>query len=201
MIEEEWRPVTGYEGLYSVSNFGRVKSESIVVTDRLGRSHRIIGQIKIPAENEWGYLWVTLTKDGMRKHHKVHRLVAQAFLQKDDGKEFVNHKDGNKTNNNVENLEWVTSKENQQHAFRTGLNSQKYKKRCIRSDGVVFDSLSKAANATGVSLSNVSRCCSGKRKTSMGTHLAIYNYVFWAGIPQRDFVNLRKYAPQKGVTK
>lgn len=168
MIEEEWRPVTGYEGLYSVSNFGRVKSESIVVTDRLGRSHRIIGQIKIPAENEWGYLWVTLTKDGMRKHHKVHRLVAQAFLQKDDGKEFVNHKDGNKTNNNVENLEWVTSKENQQHAFRTGLNSQKYKKRCIRSDGVVFDSLSKAANATGVSLSNVSRCCSGKRKTVNG---------------------------------
>lgn len=100
---EIYKDIEGYEGKYQITTWGRVYSVD---------SERFIK----PCENEKGYLRIDL-KDarGKRKHHKVHRLVANAFIPNYDNKPQVNHKDGNKANNSVTNLEWVTDKENKTH--------------------------------------------------------------------------------------
>ena len=96
-MEEEWRPVKGYEGLYEVSNMGRVKS--------LHASQEIILK---QGEYPNGYMGANLSKDGTANMKLVHRLVAIAFIQNPNNYEEVNHKDGNKKNNTVDNLEWCT---------------------------------------------------------------------------------------------
>lgn len=107
---EEWRDVVGYEGLYEVSNFGRVKSLQRDVAKIL-KSNPGIG----------GYLRVVLCKNEVKKNRFVHVLVAQAFIPNPEGKKQVNHRDGNKKNNHVDNLEWTTPAENIAHAFELGL--------------------------------------------------------------------------------
>ena len=107
---EIWRDVVGYEGLYQVSNLGRVKSFY------RGKVHLLKYQL-----DSQGYVIVTLCKDGKGRGCKVHILVAQAFISNPENKPFVNHIDGNKSNPHVSNLEWVTPSENMKHAFRIGL--------------------------------------------------------------------------------
>ena len=102
MDKELWLPVIDYEGIYEVSNYGRVR--------------RVGGGIMNGNINSYGYRVVKLTKNGKQKDKKVHRLVALAFIPTISGKDFVNHKDGDKLNNCVENLEWVTRGENNKHA-------------------------------------------------------------------------------------
>ena len=106
---EIWRDVVGYERLYHVSNFGRVKS-----------FHNGKTIIRKPALSN-GYLKVSLCKDGSIRTHKIHTLVARAFIPNPKDKPFVNHIDADKTNNCVRNLEWTTQTENMQHASRMGL--------------------------------------------------------------------------------
>lgn len=106
---EEWRDIEGYEGKYQVSNTGRVKS----LQYHRGNSERCL----IPKKGKNGYLYVVLSKENKVKTFKIHRLVATYFIQNKENKPYVNHKDGNKENNNVENLEWVTPLENNLHAF------------------------------------------------------------------------------------
>lgn len=108
---EIWRDIRGYEGLYQVSNFGRVKSF------HFGKE-----KLRKLVLNDKGYLLVGLNKAGKTKKFGVHILVATAFLPNLENKPEVNHRDGNKQNNHVSNLEWVTERENVQHAFRIGLN-------------------------------------------------------------------------------
>lgn len=108
---EEWRDIEGYEGLYQVSNLGRVKSLKPRYKNKIILKQEI---------NHFGYLQICLSNP--RKTHKVHRLVAQAFIPNPENKPQVNHIDGNKLNNKVENLEWNTAHENNLHACRTGLN-------------------------------------------------------------------------------
>lgn len=112
MAVEIWKPVVGFEGLYEVSNQGRVKS--------IPRK-RCKGNVLKPHIVK-GYEYVHLSKDGKAKYLKVHRLVADAFLPEIQGKSYVNHIDGNKTNNSVKNLEWCTASENLKHARENGLN-------------------------------------------------------------------------------
>lgn len=157
--EEHWFPVTGYEDDYEVSDQGRVR-----------RSDRIMSL----GMNRCGYMKLCLVKNGETKHFTVHRLVAISIL----GTPFkdglvVNHKDGNKTNNKAENLEWVTYKENTAHAIETGLFKQKgsghYKAKLseaqisdiktLRKSGMMLKEL---AAEFGVSMSTISSIDTGR---------------------------------------
>lgn len=104
-MEEIWKDIEGFEGLYQVSNLGRVKS---FYTNRILKC----------STHPQGYLTVTLCKDSTKYTKKIHRLVAQAFIPNPDNKPEVNHIDENKTNNNLSNLEWSTRKENVNHGTR-----------------------------------------------------------------------------------
>lgn len=118
-MEEMWRDIPGYEGYYQVSNLGRVKSLERMVKHG-GYEYRRKERIRSPFETA-GYLCVALNKDTIEKTYQIHQLVAIAFIPNPENKPIVNHIDGNKTNNCVDNLEWVTYKENAQHAIRIGL--------------------------------------------------------------------------------
>ena len=100
-MEEIWRDIDGYEGLYQVSNKGRVKSL------KYGKE-----RILRPGWKTGGYLFVILCKNGNQSKQRIHRLVAQAFIPNPNNKPQVNHLDENKKNNCVDNLEWATAKEN-----------------------------------------------------------------------------------------
>lgn len=106
MNKEEWRAVTGYEGLYEVSNLGNIIN---VKRNRLLRPGYV-----------YGYQSVSLSKHNIRCTKRLHRLIAKAFIPNPENKPAVNHIDGNKANNAVSNLEWVTDKENTHHAMSLG---------------------------------------------------------------------------------
>lgn len=111
-MEEVWKDINNYEGLYQISSYGKVRS-----LDRGNRKGRVL---KLNPTK--GYLGVFLSKYGNSNKFQVHRLVCQMFLENPENKCCVNHKDGDKSNNNVLNLEWVTHSENIKHAFDNGLN-------------------------------------------------------------------------------
>jgi hypothetical protein len=124
-MEEKWADITGYEGLYQVSNWGKVKSISRTIRRSNGRLHTVKEKYLKLFPDNCGYMVAYLNKSGKKHNFRVHRLVAKAFIPNLKNKPQVNHKDGNKTNNNVENLEWCTNGENQIHAFQNGLNHHK----------------------------------------------------------------------------
>jgi hypothetical protein len=113
MTNEIWMPVFGYEKLYEVSTLGRVK--------RLPSGLYSDGHIIKSKAARGGYLQVGLCKDNKVWNAKIHRLVALTFILTSDSNKQVNHIDGNKQNNNVDNLEWITAKENTHHAIKLGL--------------------------------------------------------------------------------
>lgn len=110
MKEEIWKPVAGFEGLYEVSNLGRVRSLTKFVRDSYFYNGRLYkGRILKTTKNDYtGYVSVMMMKDGKGTRRSVHRLVATAFLPNPDNLPVINHKDQNKTNNCVDNLEWCT---------------------------------------------------------------------------------------------
>lgn len=121
MLQEEWKDIDGYEGVYQISNYGRVKSLSRYVNNH--------GTLTKKKENylsyhfyESNYLHVNLSLDRKLKIHKVHRLVAAAFIPIVAGKLHINHKDCNSLNNHYSNLEWVTVQENNTHALINNLH-------------------------------------------------------------------------------
>lgn len=148
----EWRDVPGYEGLYQVSDDGRVKSL---------RRGKEMSQAVFPRT---GYMYVGLNRGGNQKTAVVHRLVAEAFIPKPEGKDYVNHIDGCKTNNTVSNLEWVTPKENIAHAIRTGLHNPSMSRTTPimalnKETGELtrYNSIAEAAAQLGVNKSEISR--------------------------------------------
>jgi hypothetical protein len=120
--EEMWKPVSGWEGLYEVSSYGRVKSLARMTSS----GNRSVPERILKHNVMKGYHCVTLQYDGRVKVYRVHRLVIGAFGESQPSEEYeVNHIDGDKSNNSIENLEWVTPKENTDHAFDTGLRPRK----------------------------------------------------------------------------
>lgn len=117
-MKEIWKDIEGYEGIYQVSNLGNVKSNNKILKGR---------------EKENNYLQVSLYKDGNKNTQYIHRLVAEAFIENPENKEFVNHKNFNKKDNSVNNLEWVTRKENFEHFHKSEkyLQSQEHKNKTL----------------------------------------------------------------------
>lgn len=124
--EEEWRIVVGFDGRYLVSNLGSVKATARCVFRRskegaLGSPHTVREKTLKGCITPDGYRITRLSAEGKERNFFVHSLVAEAFIDKPSYAECVNHKDGNKLNNHVSNLEWVTLAENTRHGWRTGL--------------------------------------------------------------------------------
>lgn len=116
---EEWKDVVGYEGLYQVSNLGRIRSLNRLCKSGRGYViHKLSGKIMSLKVHKKGYLEVSLSLNGKRRMHKVHRLVAIAFIENPQSLKEVNHKDENTKNNSVENLEWCSSKYNANYGSR-----------------------------------------------------------------------------------
>lgn len=154
---EVWKPIIGYEGTHMVSNLGRIKSNNKILNMR---------------PNRGGYLLVSLVVDGDRKDFSPHRIVARAFVPGYRVGLQINHKDGNKTNNNADNLEWCTASKNMYHAYANGLASIKHcvdrhsKKvaQLLPTGGEVikvWTSIREADKSGVAGRSHISRCCNG----------------------------------------
>lgn len=149
---EEWREVPGYEGLYEVSDLGRVRRN---------------GKILKPYKDTWGYLSVSLSKNGIRRVVSVHRLVAYAFIPNPNNYPQINHRDENKTNNAVENLEWCTCEYNQNYGTRNERISEKNSKPVLQFDLQgnfirEWPSGLKVEEETGIDSGSISKCCQGR---------------------------------------
>ena len=120
-MEEIWRDVPEYVGLYQVSNRGRIKRLESQIIDSLGRRRTIPEKLRVPVCVHV-YLYCAMYKENVEKREAVHRLVATAFIKNPEGKPCVNHINGVKSDNRVENHEWCTHSENNLHAFSTGLS-------------------------------------------------------------------------------
>ena len=160
--KEIWIPVRGYEGRYSVSNFGNI------VSHRGGKT-----RILKSAPNHMGYSYVTLCKNGTRKSSRVNVLVANHFLQKPNGVAEVNHKDENKSNNRADNLEWCTHVYNMNYGTRTRRAIAPLCKAVVRysKSGECIDthtSVNQAGRTLGISAPHISLCCRGMRKSAGG---------------------------------
>lgn len=157
-MEEVWKDVPGYEGLYKISNMGQVFSL---------RSNRCLSQHPVKG----GYLLVKLPP-GKKRLWLVHRLVAMTFIPNPDNLPEVNHKDENATNNHVENLEWCTRKYNAHYGTAlqrmAATNSKPVKQ--IKDGEVVriYESIKAAGEACGFDRGNISKCCTGKSHTYKG---------------------------------
>lgn len=183
-MEEIWKTIDGYDGDFQVSNLGRV------------RSHRQ-GHWKIRKTplNSAGYPSVTLNFHKTQTTMTVHRLVALAFIPMVEGKAYINHIDGDKTNNRVDNLEWCTAEENINHAYSSGLkektrdrarenckkiqaagveahvkkSSRRIEVTCISTgEKMLFDSANEAARVLGCQQGNLSAVCNGRIKSTKG---------------------------------
>lgn len=184
-MEEVWKDVIDYEGLYQVSNLGHVRSLDHYVAHSYGGVALHRGRLK-KVSFDGNYLNVTLSKDGKTRTFRVHRLVAAAFIPNPDACKCVNHIDGNKRNNVVSNLEWCTHRQNTQHAINHGLitfentgftswpkesrehYSKIRKKAIVRSDGKQYKCTADAAADLGVTYSAVSHVLRGLEETCRG---------------------------------
>ncbi len=162
---EIWKDIKGYEGIYQVSNTGKIKSikRNIILKNII---------------HHYGYLIVQLNKNGVGKDFSVHRLVAGAFIPNTDNLPQVNHKDENKLNNNVENLEWCTAGYNTNYGTRNKRVSKKMTNGKLSKPVLQYDmngnlikewpSCMEVQRKTGFSQTLISEVCNGKYKQGYG---------------------------------
>ena len=171
---ETWKPVVGYEGLYEVSDYGRVRSVPHEVPYLHG-SRISPGRIRVPNLNRrTGYLSISLCKGNVTKTKLVHRLVAEAFLPNPDNLPQINHKDEDKANNRLDNLEWCSVKYNNNYGTKNQRVSEKNKvSKCKPvaqiKDGIIvaiFPSTISAGHITDPG--HISSCALGKQPTAGG---------------------------------
>lgn len=156
--DEEWRGVAGYEDDYQVSSYGRFRTLPRMIShSRNGYNFRK-GVIHTFTDQADQHICVQLWRDGKQHQYMLHRLVADAFIPNPENKPFVNHIDGNKRNNKITNLEWVTARENTQHAIRTGLmnnDGRSVPVICITT-GKRYDSIAAAARDLSIYRGSIS---------------------------------------------
>lgn len=174
---EYWRPVVGYEGLYEVSNKGRVRSLDRYIKDRNGNyTHFLKGRILSQATIRKGYKQVQLSKDGTQTPKRVHRLVAEAFIPNPLNLPQINHKDCNPSNNSVENLEWCDAKYNSNYGDRTekvkigNINNPSKSKRVNQFDldGVLLKTWPSLSEAARIYSRTIGDAVRGRQRTSNG---------------------------------
>lgn len=176
-MEEIWKDIEEFEGRYQVSNLGNIKS--------LNYANRGYVQNLVPKENNRGYLWVELRKDGKGKPILIHRLVAEAFIENENNYPIINHKDENPLNNTVDNLEWCDNSYNVVYSLkRKGKYSHKRyiskgKNRKLKGKHIIqktkdgefvkeWESLGEINRSTTMSRWSITECCTGNRKTAHG---------------------------------
>jgi hypothetical protein len=177
-MQEVWKPVAGYEGVYEVSNHGRVRS--LDGFDWMGR--RVKGKLRKTKKNNRDYVQMSLSKDGTIKYYLMHRLVAEAFVENPDKLPQVNHKDENKNNNCADNLEWCTNIYNRHYGtgLERAIKNHDYEQiahknmrdlKQMTPDGelvALWHGVMTAYRATGIHESGIRNCCYGKAKTAGG---------------------------------
>jgi hypothetical protein len=173
-MEEVWKDIVGYEGIYQISNLGRVKS-----LERISpQGHKLVETIRNTYDNGCGYLYIDLyDNNAKRNKFSIHRIVATAFIDNPNGLPCVNHKDENKKNNCADNLEWCTHKYNNNYGNHGIKASLAHKGKNMGADhigsrkvicittGKVFDCISEAAKFYNIiGRSHISGCCRGEHK-------------------------------------
>lgn len=171
-MTEAWLPIPGYEGYYEASNLGRIRSVDRYTESRWGTPTFHKSQLMKCRVVSNGYQHVMLTKDGQKREPLVHRIIAEIFLPNPEGKPQVNHKDGDKSNNQVSNLEWCTESQNQLHSRRVlnnvcGLPRRKVE--CLDT-GEIFETAHHAARAYGLHPAGVYQVCEGRGHQTRGMH-------------------------------
>ena len=191
MGKEIWKPVVGYEGLYEVSNVGRVRSLPRDIIQSNGKKIRTKGKILILWLQNKGYKMTCLRRDNRSKFKLVHQLVGKAFIPNPDNKPFIDHINGNRSDNRVENLRWCTAKENsnfelaKKHASdairgKTGVlcpNSKSVSQFTLDGKYIrTFGSGCEAERETGIDQGRISLVCRGKRRQT-GGYIWRYNNI------------------------
>ena len=176
VTREEWKPIKGYEGFYEISNFGRVRSLDSVFYQRhysgCMAKHKKQGKIMKLHIRPNGYLAIGLRdKDGHQKSLSIHRLVALHFLDKPEGKDYINHLDANPKNNRVDNLEWCTQSHNIQYAYDNGTKTPPGMKKVNQYDMAgnyirTWESVTQAERT--LHINNVGAVCRGVRNYAGG---------------------------------
>lgn len=173
-MQEIWKDIPGYEGIYEVSNKGRIRSIDRIVVTKAGWTQTKYGQvIKFGQPINSGYIKVDLHKNGKAKPFLVHRIVAEVFLENPNGCETVNHKDENKLNNSADNLEWCTQMYNNNYGTckERGAETQRREFLQMDMDGNVikrWKGFKKIQRELGYQRKLIYLCCIGKRESYMG---------------------------------
>jgi len=147
-MEETWKDIKGYEELYQISNFGKVRSKDNYRNGKGGFLKLYKGKLLNGHINNIGYVCFDIYKDGIRKNIKAHYLVSFHFVEGFKKGLWINHKDGNKTNNVYSNLEWCTAKENSLHAFKNRLIVRHGKIVLNLRNGIYYESIRDAYRST-----------------------------------------------------
>ena len=175
-LKEEWRDIKGFEGYYQVSNCGNIKSVDREILQKHYSgciSHYILkGKIKKLQKQKNGYLIIDLNKNGKFIRKLVHRLVAENFIDNPKGYSYVNHKDNNPKNNQVDNLEWCTQSYNVKYAYENWTKTPPNMKPIRQLKGgktiAIYNSISEAQRMTGICFANISKCCRKLRNYAGG---------------------------------
>jgi len=169
--DELWRDVVGYEGLYMVSNYGRIKSLERDFYNPHGKGHTK-GGIKLPHKDRYGYLRIGLNRNGTTRIMTIHRIVAKAFIENKNEFPCVNHKNEIKSDNRVCNLEWCTYRYNNHYGDRLLRISISSGEEVVQIDKAAkceigrYHSVREASRRTGIY--HIDACCRGIRKTAGG---------------------------------